>query len=102
MAGPSVGPDFYVAWPTAEIGFLEPLTAADVVYGNLPEEERMKLVEKMMADNSPYPAARCYALQDIIDPLDTRNYIINILDIVRASRGQGIGKHRLSNWPTKF
>jgi hypothetical protein len=55
-----------------------------------------------MADNSPYPAARAYALQDIIDPLETRNYIINILDIVRASRDRGIGKHLLANWPTKF
>ena len=66
MCGAGAGADFAVAWPTAEIGFMDPLIAADVVYGRLSEEERMKEVEKMLGDNSPYPAAGEYYLQDVI------------------------------------
>jgi len=96
------GHDFLVAWPTAEIGFMDPAIGADVVYGNLPEDERQKMVEKMMADTSPYPAAGSYWIQDIINPYDTRDYIINVLHIVRDSENRGMSKHLLTNWPKKF
>ena len=102
MCGMGAGPDFLVAWPTAEIGFMDPMIAADVVFGNLPEDERQKEVEKMIGDLTPYPAAGAYYLQDIIDPKDTRKYLIHVLDIIRDSEKTGIGQHRLANWPTKF
>jgi len=41
-------------------------------------------------------------LQDVIDPRETRNYIIQALNIAYGSKGSGISKHRLANWPTKF
>jgi acetyl-CoA carboxylase carboxyltransferase component len=102
MCGPGTGPDFMVAWPTAEIGFMDPLIAADVVFGAHSEEERKRLVDKMIGDLSPYPAAGAYYLQDIIDPRETRNYLTKVLKIVRDSKTRGIGEHRLANWPTKF
>ena len=102
MCGFGAGPDFFVAWPTAEIGFMEPLIAADVVYGNRPKEEREALAAQMVNDSSPYPAAQSYYLQDIIDPRSTRQYLKNVLRIIRDSANQGIGEHRLANWPTKF
>ncbi len=102
MCGPGVGADFNVAWPTAELGFMDPAIAADVVFGGLPEKERQEMMEKMVADTSPFPAARAYFLQDIINPLDTRKYLIEVLKIIRDSKSQGIGRHLLSNWPTKF
>lgn len=102
MCGPGAGADFWVAWPTAEIGFMDPFIAADVVYGKLSEEERQKEVDKMLGDNSAYPAAGNYYLQDVIEPGDTRNYIINVLSIIRDSKEKGMSKHHLANWPTKF
>ena len=102
MCGPGAGPDFIVAWPTAEIGFMDPLIAADVVFGSLSKKEQKKAVEKMIGDVSPYPAAGAYYLQDIIDPRDTRNYLIKVMKIIRDSKNSGIGEHRLANWPTKF
>ena len=91
-----------VAWPTDEIGFMDPEIGADVVFGNLPEEERKKLIEQLRADTTAYAAAKGYGIQDVIHPLDTRDYLINVLRIVRDSKDKGIGKHRLANWPTKF
>ncbi|MBN1276319.1 MAG: carboxyl transferase [Deltaproteobacteria bacterium] len=102
MCGMGGSPDFLAAWPTAEIGFMDPLIAADVVYGNLPEDERKKEVDKMIGDSSPYPAAGAYYLQDIIDPRETRNYLCRVLGIVRDSRDRGLSRHYLANWPTKF
>lgn len=102
MGGMGAEPDFLAAWPTAEIGFMDPLIAADVVYGNFSEDEREKLLEKMIGDNSPYPAAGAYYIQDIIDPRETRNYLIKVLRIVRDSKNRGISEHRLANWPTNF
>lgn len=102
MCGIGGGPDFIVAWPTAEIGFMEPLIAADVVYGSLSEDKREKMVEKMIGDTSPFPAAGAYCIQDIIDPRETRNYLIKVFQIIRDSEDKGLSKHRLANWPTKF
>ena len=102
MCGMGAGPDFIVAWPTAEVGFMDPSIAADVVFGGLTEEDRNKSVEKMIGDQSPYPAAGAYYLQDIIDPRDTRNYIIRVLQIIRDSKNTGLSEHHLANWPTKF
>jgi len=102
MCGQSAGPDFIVAWPTAEVGFLEPDIAADVAYGALPEEERKALTEKMIQDTEPYSLAQEYYIQDIIDPRVTRDYIIQVLNIIRNSENCGMGKHLLANWPTKF
>lgn len=101
MCGPGAGSDFIAAWPTAEIGFMDPEIATDVVYGNLSEEARKQSVNAMIGDLSPYPAAGAYYIQDIIDPRDTRTYLIKVLQIVRDSKNRGIGEHRLANWPTK-
>jgi acetyl-CoA carboxylase carboxyltransferase component len=96
------GANFMVAWPTAEIGFMDPEIGADIVFGNLPEEERKKLVEQLRADTTAYAAAKGYGIQDVIHPLDTRNYLVRALGIIRSSRDRGIGRHLLANWPTKF
>jgi methylmalonyl-CoA decarboxylase subunit alpha len=102
MCGPGAGPDFIVAWPTAEIGFMDPEIAADVVYGNLSEEARKESLETMIGELDPYPAAGAYYLQDIIDPRDTRTYLINVLKIIRDSKDKGMSQHSLANWPTKL
>jgi hypothetical protein len=38
----------------------------------------------------------------VIDPRQTRNYILRALEICRDRRTHGVGEHRLANWPTKF
>ena len=56
----------------------------------------------MIGDNSPYPAAGAYYIQDIIDPRTTRDYLIKAIGIIRDSKNRGIGEHHLANWPTSF
>ena len=73
-----------------------------MVYGDRPPEEREKYIQEMISDLSPYPAAGDYYLQDIIDPRETRNYIVKVLQVVRDSQTKGMSEHRLANWPTQF
>ncbi len=102
MCGPGSGPDYFVAWPTAEIGFMDPTIAADVVFGKLSEEERTKMTEVMVSDCSPYPVAQEFYVQDIIDPRETRKYLVDVLKIIRDSADKGMGQHLLAGWPNKF
>jgi acetyl-CoA carboxylase carboxyltransferase component len=108
MCGSGCATDFLVAWPTAEMSFVDPEIAANVVFGGKVSEsderreEREKLVQQMVLDASPYCAAAMHYIHDVIDPRGTRDYIIQALEICQDSRTGGIGEHRLANWPTKF
>jgi acetyl-CoA carboxylase carboxyltransferase component len=108
MGGSGCGVDFMVAWPTAEMSFVSPEIAANVVFGGkIPESERgkaewQKRVQQMVDDASPYGAAGAHYIHDVIDPRETRNYIHRALEICQDNLHKGIGDHKLANWPTKF
>ena len=108
MAAANAGADITIAMTTAEISFMSPEAAANVVYLNRiesaedPEAERAKLIEEMKYQSAPWPAASVGLLDDVIDPRDTRKYIIDCLDIMRDSKGNFISDHKLQSWPTGF
>ncbi len=108
MAGSGCATNFIVAWPTAEMSFVSPEIAANVVFGGkTPATGRdkkawQKKVQQMVDDASPYGAAGMHYIHDVIDPRKTRDYIDRALKISRGARNKGIGEHRLANWPTKF
>ena len=108
MGGSGCGSDFLVAWPTAEMSFVDPEIAANVVFGGKkPEGEKegedwRKLIDGMIEDASPYAAAGRHFIHDVIDPRETRNYIIRALQISQGGRDKGLSRQRLANWPTKF
>jgi acetyl-CoA carboxylase carboxyltransferase component len=108
MAGSGCAADFLVAWPTAEMSFVAPEIAANVVFAgkiqNTPETAAQKeqFIRQMLKDSAPYPAAGMHYLHDVIDPRKTRDYLIRALEISWDRRTGGVGQHRLANWPTKF
>jgi acetyl-CoA carboxylase carboxyltransferase component len=108
MCGSGCGADFLVAWPSAEMSFVDPAIAANVVYGgkksagDKESQEWQTLVQQLVDDASPYGAAGKHYIHDVIDPRETRNYIISALEISFNQRTKGIGEHKLANWPTKF
>jgi acetyl-CoA carboxylase carboxyltransferase component len=108
MCGTNCGPDFIAAWPIAEISFMSPEAATNVVFFNMikeaedPEAERQKLIQQMEYAGAPWDAAAKGVLDDVIDPRDTRKYIVDCLDIMRGARGNFLSKHCLQNWPTGY
>ena len=108
MCGSGCGTDFLVAWPSAEMSFVDPAIAANVVYGgkssasDKDSEEWQSLLQQMVDDASPFGAAAKHYIHDVIDPRKTRDYIIRALEVSFNARTGGIGEHKLANWPTKF
>lgn len=105
MCGPTMGADFVVAWPTAEINFTGPEVGINVVHGRKlmesenPEKERQELLKLWSFDSSPYKAAGKHLIDDIIDPRDTREFLSQTLEYACAKNGSK-SERRLANWPT--
>jgi methylmalonyl-CoA decarboxylase subunit alpha len=98
--------DLLVAWPTAEMSFMDPETGVNVVHGaelaslpSLPRRaRRQELVREWELITLPYGAAARHLVDEVIDPAHTRDVITRSLGLWDA-RG-GIGRHRLASWPT--
>ncbi|MDB5808851.1 MAG: putative carboxyl transferase [Betaproteobacteria bacterium] len=95
--------DEFVAWPTAEVSFMDPNYAVTVVHGLKPGDPGFdEKLAGMQKDNSVYDIASIYAVQDVIRPDQTRDYLIRMLDVHQLRKSNGVGKHLLSSWPTSF
>ncbi len=97
--------DVFVAWPTAEISFMDPEPGINVVYNIKKEEDPekfKKLFDEMAKNTEPWEAAGIFGVNEIIDPAETRNFLIRMLEIQRNRRRGGIGQHLLHSWPTSY
>lgn len=96
--------DNVVAWPTAEVSFMDPAYAVQVVsWGrDLPEEEIEAIRKRMELESDAYGLAEIYAAQDVIPPDETREYLIRMLEVHSMRRTGGVGEHLLASWPTTF
>ena len=107
MGGHGMGADFEFAWPGADISFMAPEVAANVVYQRKieesanPEETWRKAVEEMRLGSAPWRAAGLGFLDDVIEPASTRATLIRALELARGANG-GRSQRILANWPTSF
>ncbi len=83
--------DICYAWPTAEIAVMGPEGAVDVLYrrelkaSDNPAETRAKLIQEFREKfANPYTAAMRGAIDDVIDPRDTRIKIIKALEMLET------------------
>jgi acetyl-CoA carboxylase carboxyltransferase component len=104
MAG-GKGADEVALWPTADLGFMDPAVSVNVLHGVKQEDDpaRFKeLIAEVQRDTSAWALAELYEAQTVIDPRDTRDYLIRTLDVHRMRLKNGVGDHRLRNWPTSY
>jgi len=95
--------DEFIAWPTAEVSFMDPNYAVTVVHGLKPGDPGFSdKLAQMQKDNSVYDIASIYAVQDVIRPEQTRDYLLRMLDVHQLRKTNGVGRHLLSSWPTSF
>jgi acetyl-CoA carboxylase carboxyltransferase component len=85
MCSQSLGADFTVAWPTAEIAVMGADGAANILFKPGPEvaepaEARKEWVGEYKAKfNTPYVAAARGYVEAVIDPRETRRYLAQAL-----------------------
>lgn len=97
--------DEMALWPSADLGFMDPNTGVNVVYGITREDDPEKFdkhLEELSRDAKPWELAALYEAHDVIDPRETRQYLIDILEIHRSRMNNGVGQHMMQTWPTSI
>lgn len=92
--------DFVFAWPTAEIAVMGPQGAANIIFrkeimeAENPEAMRKKKVEEYKEKfANPYVAASKGYIDSVINPADTRQFILQSLDISQQ-KNAGVPKKK--------
>jgi len=104
--GDPVAVDLSVAWPGAEIGFMDPTVAANVLFDGQsaeldPEQRAAFLSEKahaLEADFAPYGVASSMTIDEIIEPGETKRWLAQIVSNEATLSGSFAGGP-LANWP---
>jgi acetyl-CoA carboxylase carboxyltransferase component len=109
MSGGNMGNDLLLAWPGADVSFMAPAVAVNVVFGRKltaakgggqPERsegspDREALMEQISRANAPWEAAGRNYIDRVIDPRDTRAEIARAL----ARAGTVRSRRLLASWP---
>ena len=95
--------DEMIAWPTAEVSFMDPTFATTIVHGLRPGDEGFEdALAQIRKNDEVWDMATVFSLQNIVKPQETRDYLIRMFDVYRSRRGGGVGKHLMQNWPTSY
>ncbi|MCB9011155.1 MAG: acyl-CoA carboxylase subunit beta [Actinobacteria bacterium] len=100
MSSKHLGADFNAAWPTAEIAVMGPDGAVNIVFrreleaaaerGEDPAVRRAELIEEYRERfANPYIAAERGYVDDVIEPEETRPWLINALEACLTKREPG-------------
>jgi acetyl-CoA carboxylase carboxyltransferase component len=95
--------DEMAAWPTAEISFMDETFAVKIVHGLAPGEPGFdEALAKMDKDSEVWDIASVYAVQSVIRPEQTRDYLVRMLEVHRLRLTHGVGQHLMRAWPTSY
>ncbi|MBS0320197.1 MAG: methylmalonyl-CoA carboxyltransferase [Proteobacteria bacterium] len=95
--------DEMAAWPTAEISFMDPQFAVKVVHGLDPDAEGYAArFGEMSRASEVWDIASIYAVQSVVRPQDTRDYLLRMLDVHQLRLTHGVGQHMMRAWPTSY
>ncbi|MGN0404257.1 MAG: acyl-CoA carboxylase subunit beta [Bariatricus sp.] len=87
MNSKSIGADMVYAWPQAEIGMMEADMAAKIMYAGADADTlKEKAAEYKELQSSPLSAARRGYVDTIIEPADTRKYVIGAFEMLFTKR----------------
>jgi acetyl-CoA carboxylase carboxyltransferase component len=93
------------AWWTAQVGFMDPVLGATIVYGvNAKDdpERFQQCLAAMKRDTSAYDIGAIYGTHAVIDPRETREYLTRMLEIYQMRMTKGVGEHLMRTWPTTY
>jgi acetyl-CoA carboxylase carboxyltransferase component len=76
-----------------------------VAHGRLAADDPKQIEEikrNLARDSSVWDMASLFAVQAVIDPAETRAWLIRMFDVHRRRLKGGIGAHLMGNWPSTF
>ncbi len=83
MNSKAIGADMVYAWPSAEIGMMDADLAAKIMYADQDAGTiKEKAAEYKKLQSSPLSAARRGYVDTIIEPADTRKYVIGAFEML--------------------
>lgn len=97
--------DAVVCWPTADLGFMSPEVAVNVLHGVKKQDDPerfQQLLDEINRDSSAWNLAALHETQYLIDPRETRDLLCHLFETHRSKMGSQVGSHKLSNWPTSY
>lgn len=95
--------DEMVAWPMAEVSFMDPVFATSIVHNLSPGDEGFEeALAHIQKDNEIWDMATDFSVQNVIKPQETRDYLIRMLDVYRLRKNGGIGQHLMQTWLTSY
>jgi acetyl-CoA carboxylase carboxyltransferase component len=93
MCSKHIGADVNVSWPTGEIAVMGAPAAVGIIFRRQiaeaedPETRRAELIENYEEQfNNPMVAAEMGFIDDVVDPRETRPYLIKALQMIRTKR----------------
>ncbi|MCF0155148.1 MAG: methylmalonyl-CoA carboxyltransferase [Veillonella sp.] len=93
MCSQHLGADQVFAWPTAEIAVMGPAGAANIIFRKDADKEA-KTEEYVREFATPYKAAERGYVNAVIEPQNTRPYIVNALNMLATKReSRPVKKH---------
>ncbi len=95
MNSKSTGADIVYAWPSARIGMMDAKLAAKIMYADKDASTiNEKAAEYKELQSSPLSAARRGYVDTIVEPADTRKYVIGAFEMLFTKREeQPLKKH---------
>lgn len=95
--------DEVAAWPTAEISFMDAQFGVRIIHGKeRGQHEFDDLLANMNRDSAVWDAASVHAVQSVIEPRETRDYLIRTLEVHGMRLTGGVGQHLMRAWPTSY
>ena len=86
-----LGADQVMAWPSAEIAVMGPAGAANIIFRKDPDKDQ-KTAEYVEEFATPYKAAERGYADMVIEPKETRPYVITALNALASKREVGPAK----------
>ena len=84
---------------------MDPAVAVNVVYATKPGEDPARyeeLLKQVSSGTTAYELAAPFMAHMVIDPNDTRRFLSDMLEVLSRRLTNGVGAHRLADWPPAF
>ncbi len=99
------GLDFKIAWPSAEWGSLPVEGGAAAAFRREiesavdPKQRLAEIEAELRAFASPFLTAEAFAVEEVIDPRETRSYLCRFIDAMQGRLATGVGIKRRAGVP---